>query len=156
ITYTSISSDYEEPSDVGSPGVVVYGYDGLPMHLVDPPSPDYIPGPEDPEHAPLLSDYVSGLKYPEYLVLSDKEVLVEDQAYAATDLSIALSPGYIVDSDLKEDPKDESEDGPTDYPAGGGDDDSSRDDADDKDEGEASEDKDEEEASKDEEEKEEH
>nr|GEU79741.1 putative reverse transcriptase domain-containing protein [Tanacetum cinerariifolium] len=38
VTYTSISSDYEEPSDVGSPGVVVYGYDGLPMH---PPSPDY-------------------------------------------------------------------------------------------------------------------
>ncbi|GJS58578.1 hypothetical protein Tco_0653362 [Tanacetum coccineum] len=32
VTYTSISSDYEEPSDVGSPGVIVYGYDGLPMH----------------------------------------------------------------------------------------------------------------------------
>ncbi|GKC00226.1 hypothetical protein Tco_0986362 [Tanacetum coccineum] len=32
VTYTSISSDYEEPSDVGSPGVVIYGYDGLPMH----------------------------------------------------------------------------------------------------------------------------
>ncbi|GJY18837.1 hypothetical protein Tco_0390328 [Tanacetum coccineum] len=45
ITYTSISNDYEEPLDVGSPGVVVYGYDGLPMH---PPSPDYVPGPEQP------------------------------------------------------------------------------------------------------------
>ncbi|GJU73907.1 hypothetical protein Tco_1265312 [Tanacetum coccineum] len=90
ITYTSISSDYEEPSDVGSPGVIVYGYDGLPMHLVDLPSSDYMPGPEDPEHASLSSDYVSGLEYPEYLALSDKEVLVEDQAYAATDSPIAL------------------------------------------------------------------
>nr|GEW94098.1 hypothetical protein [Tanacetum cinerariifolium] len=35
VTYTSISSDYEEPSDVGSQGVVVYGYDGLPIHLDD-------------------------------------------------------------------------------------------------------------------------
>ncbi|GKC66353.1 hypothetical protein Tco_1098951, partial [Tanacetum coccineum] len=32
VTYTSISSDYEEPSDVGSLGVILYGYDCLPMH----------------------------------------------------------------------------------------------------------------------------
>ncbi|GJX44602.1 hypothetical protein Tco_0261278 [Tanacetum coccineum] len=99
VTYTSISSDYEEPYDVG------------------------------PE-------------YPEYLVLSDEEVPIEDQPYAATDLPIALSSGYIADSDQEEDPKDESKDGPTDYPADGGDDDdddSSGDDADDEDEEEASE-----------------
>ncbi|GKD79488.1 hypothetical protein Tco_1342109, partial [Tanacetum coccineum] len=36
VTYTSISSDYKEPSNAGSPGVIVYGYDGLPMHPVDP------------------------------------------------------------------------------------------------------------------------
>ncbi|GJW11063.1 putative reverse transcriptase domain-containing protein [Tanacetum coccineum] len=84
VTYTSISSDYEEPSNTGSPGVVVYGYDGLPMHPVDPyveaalqaleqapPSPDYIPtpehppsldyvpDPEEPEQAPLSLDYLS-------------------------------------------------------------------------------------------------
>ncbi|GKD26504.1 hypothetical protein Tco_1232718, partial [Tanacetum coccineum] len=89
VTYTSISSDYDEPSDAGSPGVVVYGYDGLPMHPVDPyveaalqateqappsldyvsglehpPSPDYVPGPEEPEQAPLSLDYVPE---PEYL-----------------------------------------------------------------------------------------
>ncbi|GKA48552.1 hypothetical protein Tco_0741510 [Tanacetum coccineum] len=136
VTYTSISSDYEEPSDVGSPGVVVYGYDGLPMHPVDPPSPDYVPGPEEPEQAPLLPDYVSGPEYLEYLAPSDEEVPIEDQPYAAADSPIALSPGYIVDSD----PEDESEDGPMDYPADGGDDDdddSSRDDADDEDKEEA-------------------
>ncbi|GJS16615.1 hypothetical protein Tco_0411087 [Tanacetum coccineum] len=80
VTYTSISSDYEEPSDAGSPGVIVYKYDRLPMHPVDPyveavlqapeqappsldyvpgpehpPSPDYVPDPEDPEQAPAFS-----------------------------------------------------------------------------------------------------
>ncbi|GKG49412.1 hypothetical protein Tco_0515864, partial [Tanacetum coccineum] len=73
---------------------------------------------------------------------SDEEVPVKDQPYAADDSSIALSPGYIVDSDPEEDPEDESEDGPTNYLADGGDDDddddSSGDDADDEDEEEAS------------------
>ncbi|GKD46349.1 hypothetical protein Tco_1270994, partial [Tanacetum coccineum] len=98
--------DYEEPYDVGSPGVFVYGYDGLPMYLCTP----------------------------EYLALSDEEVPMEDQPYAAANSLIALSPGYIVDSD--------PEDGPTDYSADGGDDDdddeSSGDDVDDEDVEEAS------------------
>ncbi|GJV67239.1 hypothetical protein Tco_1482748 [Tanacetum coccineum] len=125
VTYTSISNDYEEPSDAGSPGVVIYGYDGLPMHPEPeqaPPSPDYVPGPE----------------YPEYLAPSDPEIPVEDQPYAADASATALSLGYITDYD----PEDESEYGPTDYPANEGDDDdddSSRDDADDEDEEEASE-----------------
>ncbi|GJS63176.1 hypothetical protein Tco_0677740 [Tanacetum coccineum] len=80
VTYTSISSHYEEPSDVGFPGFIVYKYDRLPMHPVDPyveaalqapeqappsldyvpgpehpPSPDYVPDPEDPEQAPAFS-----------------------------------------------------------------------------------------------------
>ncbi|GKG08502.1 hypothetical protein Tco_0334334, partial [Tanacetum coccineum] len=142
VTYTSISSDYEEPSDVGSPGVVVYGYDGLPMYPVDPPSLDYVPGPKEPEQAPLSPDYVPRPEYPEYLALSDEEVPVEDQSYAAADSPIALSPSYIADLD----PEDESEDGPMDYPANRGDDDhdSSRDDVGDEDEEEAfEEDKDE-------------
>ncbi|GJW17816.1 hypothetical protein Tco_0025252 [Tanacetum coccineum] len=53
VTYTSISSDYEEPSEVGSPGVI----------------------------ALLLPDYVSGPEYPKYLAPSDEEVPVEDQPY---------------------------------------------------------------------------
>ncbi|GKA00614.1 putative reverse transcriptase domain-containing protein [Tanacetum coccineum] len=150
VTYTSISSDYEEPSDVGSLGVVIYRYDGLPMHLVDPPSPDYVPSLEEPEHAPLLPDYVLGPEYPKYLAPSNEEVPVEDQPYAATDSPIALSSDYIVDSDQKEEPEDKSKDGPMDYPADGGDDDddddSSGDDVDDEDDEEASnEDEDEEE-----------
>ncbi|GJZ84992.1 hypothetical protein Tco_0650331 [Tanacetum coccineum] len=30
-------------TDGGVPRVIVYGYDGLPMQPVDPPSPDYVP-----------------------------------------------------------------------------------------------------------------
>ncbi|GJW89907.1 hypothetical protein Tco_0167460 [Tanacetum coccineum] len=58
VTYTSVYTDSEpgrvfwgadeEIPDGGVPRVIVYGYDGLPMQPVDPPSPDYVPGPEHP------------------------------------------------------------------------------------------------------------
>nr|GEU46753.1 putative reverse transcriptase domain-containing protein [Tanacetum cinerariifolium] len=48
VTYMSVYTDsepwryYEEESaEAGSPGVIVYGYDGLPMQPVAPPSPNY-------------------------------------------------------------------------------------------------------------------
>ncbi|GKC39621.1 hypothetical protein Tco_1052005, partial [Tanacetum coccineum] len=94
-------------------------------------SPDYMPGPEEPEQAPLSPDYMSGLEYPKYLAPSDEDVLVEDQPYAVFDSPIALSPGYIAESDPEEDPEEDSEDGLVDYPADrddGDDDDSSDDD----------------------------
>ncbi|GKE42369.1 hypothetical protein Tco_1469653 [Tanacetum coccineum] len=109
VNYTSISSDYEEPSDVGSPGVVA----SL--------SPDYVPGPE----------------YPEYLAPSDEEVLVKDQPYAA-DSPIALFPGYITDSDLEDESEDGPTNYPADGGDDDDDDDSSGDDADDEDKEEAS------------------
>ncbi|GJW95642.1 hypothetical protein Tco_0175314 [Tanacetum coccineum] len=54
VTYTQVSSPFEDSSDVGSPGV-----DGPPVMPEDPyayiaaayqapPSPDYMPGPEEP------------------------------------------------------------------------------------------------------------
>ncbi|GJS47564.1 hypothetical protein Tco_0597685 [Tanacetum coccineum] len=77
------------------------------------------------EQAPLSPDYVPGPEYPEYLAPSDEEVLVEDPAYAVADSPIALSPGYIADSN----PEEDSEDGIVDYPTdeGDGDDDDSSD-----------------------------
>nr|GEY04956.1 hypothetical protein [Tanacetum cinerariifolium] len=106
-----------------------------------PTIPDYVSSLEEPKQASLSPNYVPGPKYPEYLALSDEEVLDEDQPYAAADSPIALSLGYIAGSDPKEDPEDELEDGPTDYLADKGDDDhdSSGDDADDEEEKEASE-----------------
>nr|GFB61380.1 hypothetical protein [Tanacetum cinerariifolium] len=66
VTYSPIYTDYEqgrvfwgvdeELSDGGSPRVIVYGYDGLPMLPVAPPSPDYIPGPEEPQTPPARQD----------------------------------------------------------------------------------------------------
>ncbi|GKC71295.1 hypothetical protein Tco_1117178 [Tanacetum coccineum] len=141
VTYTSISNDYEEPSDVGSPRVIVYGYDELPMHLVDPPSSNYVPGLEEPEQALPSPDYIPGPEYPEYLAPSDVEIPVEDQPDVADASPTTLSSGYIADSNPEEDPEDELEDGPMNYQANRGDnddDDSSGDDADDEDEEEAS------------------
>ncbi|GKC59817.1 hypothetical protein Tco_1087415 [Tanacetum coccineum] len=94
-----------------------------------PASPDYVPGPEEPEQAPLSPDYVPGPEYPEYLAPYDEEVPVEDQPYAIADSPIALSPGYVTDSD----PQEDLEEGHADYPADGGDDDDEPSDDDDDD-----------------------
>ncbi|GJY50066.1 reverse transcriptase domain-containing protein [Tanacetum coccineum] len=76
-----------------------------------------------------------GPKYPEYLAPSDEEVPIEDQPYVVVDSPIALSLGYVADSD----PEEDSEDGPVDYPADGGDGDDDDSSDDDEEEEEASE-----------------
>ncbi|GJR49133.1 hypothetical protein Tco_1317236 [Tanacetum coccineum] len=69
VTYTSISSDYEEPSNVGSPGVVVYGYDCLPMH------------PEVPiEDRPYVAADSPIALYPGCIADSDPEEDQEDES----------------------------------------------------------------------------
>ncbi|GJW75963.1 hypothetical protein Tco_0137645 [Tanacetum coccineum] len=70
VTYTSMYTDSklgrvfwganEEISDGGSPRVIVYGYDGLPMQSVAPPSLDYVPKPEYPPSP----DYMPGPEHP--------------------------------------------------------------------------------------------
>nr|GEW01662.1 hypothetical protein [Tanacetum cinerariifolium] len=170
VTYTSVYTDSElgrvfwgadeELSDEGSPRVIVYGYNGLPMQPVAPPSPDYIPGPEEPQTPPVSQDedecepmfiqphdpdYVPEPMYPEYILLEDEHVLlVEEQPLPHIISPTAESPGYVVESDPKGDPEeyedDESKYGLADYPIDEGDDgdddddDSSRDDADDEEE----------------------
>ncbi|GJT91908.1 hypothetical protein Tco_1080753 [Tanacetum coccineum] len=66
---------------------------------------------------------VPGSVYPGYLH-SDDEIIAEDQSYADNASPIALSPGYVADSD----PEEDSEDGPVDYLADGSDDDDDDDD----------------------------
>nr|GEU51580.1 hypothetical protein [Tanacetum cinerariifolium] len=118
----------EESAETGSPGVIVYGYDGLPMQPVAPPSPDYVPGPEHPpsldyvpgpEHppSPVEIPYVPEPKYPEYLIPSDVEAPLEDQPLPVDASPTAASPGYVADSD----PEEDLEDDHADYPADGGD-----------------------------------
>ncbi|GKB63049.1 putative reverse transcriptase domain-containing protein [Tanacetum coccineum] len=171
VTYTSVytdsepgrafwGADDEEVSEGGILRVIVLGYDRLPLQPVTPPSPDYIPGPEDPQTPPVPQDederepmfvqahdpdYVPEPIYPEYIPLEDEhEFPAEEQPLPPIDSPTAESPGYVTESDPEEDPEeyedDETEDGPVDYPMDGGDDgddddgDSSRDDANDEDE----------------------
>nr|GEV08841.1 hypothetical protein [Tanacetum cinerariifolium] len=180
VTYTSVYTDFksgrvfwradEELSDRGSLRVIVYGYDGLPMLPVAPPSLDYVPGPEEPqtppapqdedEHEPIFiqpndPDFVPEPIYPEYIPLKDEHVLLaEEQPLPPVVSPTTESLEYVAESDPEEDPEeyedDETKDGPVDYPMDGGDDgdddddDSSRDDADDEDEDEEDEEEEEE------------
>nr|GEV66224.1 hypothetical protein [Tanacetum cinerariifolium] len=116
----------EELSDEGSPRVIVYGYDGLPMLPVAPPSPDYIPGPEEPhtppapqdedEHEPMFiqphdPDFVPKPIYPEYITLEDEHILpAEEQPLPPIVSPTAESPGYVAKSDPEEYEDDEIED----------------------------------------------
>ncbi|GJT00517.1 hypothetical protein Tco_0821686 [Tanacetum coccineum] len=173
VTYTSVytdsepgivfwGADDEEISEGGILRVIVYGYDRLSIQLVSPPSPDYIPGPENPQTPPVPQDkderepmfiqahdpdYVPEPIYPKYIPLEDEhEFPAEEQPLPLVDSPTAELPGYVTDSDPGEDPEeyedDETKDGPVDYPMNGGDDgddddgNSSRDDADDEDEDE--------------------
>ncbi|GKC16499.1 hypothetical protein Tco_1013281 [Tanacetum coccineum] len=66
VTYTEVSSPFEGLSDIGSPRADDHEYLELPWMPEDPyveaalqapPSPDYVPGPEEPEQAPPSPDY---------------------------------------------------------------------------------------------------
>ncbi|GJY77812.1 hypothetical protein Tco_0483613 [Tanacetum coccineum] len=150
VTYTSVYIDSElgrvfwgadeEISDGGIPRVIVLGYDGLPIQPVAPSSPDYIPGPEDPQTPPVPHDederepmfvqahdpdYVPEPIYPEYIPLEDEhEFPAEDQPLPPVNSPTAESPEYVTVSDPEEDPEeyedDETEDSPVDYPMDGG------------------------------------
>nr|GEV38695.1 putative reverse transcriptase domain-containing protein [Tanacetum cinerariifolium] len=120
VTYTEVSSPFEDLSDIGSPRADDHEHLELPGMLEDPyvevvlqapPSPDYIHGPEEPEQAPPLPDYVPG---PEH---ADDEIVSEDQLYAEDALPIGQSPEYVLESDLKEYPEEDDDEDPEEDPA---------------------------------------
>ncbi|GJZ04340.1 hypothetical protein Tco_0537615 [Tanacetum coccineum] len=142
VTYTSVYTDSE-------PRRVFWGADEE-ISDEDPPSPDYVPGPEHPpspdyvpgpEHppSPIEIPYIPEPEHPEYLVPSEDEAPIEDQPLPADASPVALSSGYVPNSDPEEDPEEDSEEH-ADYPADGGDgddkpsDDDNGDDIDDDDE----------------------
>ncbi|GKC90369.1 hypothetical protein Tco_1151018, partial [Tanacetum coccineum] len=128
VTYTAVSSPFGGMLDIGSPGV-----EGPPVMPEDPyayvvtaiqapPSPNYVPGPEEPEQAPLSPEFVLGPVYPQFMPPKDES-----------------------------DPEKDPEEDPADYPTDGGDDDNDDDESsdDDKDDDEdVEEDNDEEEEEK--------
>ncbi|GJX80708.1 hypothetical protein Tco_0328857 [Tanacetum coccineum] len=121
VTYTEIPSPYEDLSNIGSPGA-----EG-PI-FQDPSSPDYVPGPEEPEQAPPSPIYVPIVPepvYPEFLPVDDEVFPVEEQPMPAADSPTHQSLGYIPESDpeedLEEDDEEDPEEDPADYPADRGD-----------------------------------
>nr|GEU44554.1 hypothetical protein [Tanacetum cinerariifolium] len=112
----------EDSAEAGPPRVIVYGYDGLPIHPVAPPSPDYVPGPEHPPSPDYVPD-------PEHLP-SPVEI---PYPLPADTSPIAASPDYVANFNPKEDSEEDPEDDQADYPANGwdGDDEPSDDDDDD-------------------------
>ncbi|GJV53195.1 hypothetical protein Tco_1448936 [Tanacetum coccineum] len=109
ITYTAVSSPYEDLSDIGSLRADDHEFLELPYMPEDPymeaalqapPFPDYVPGPEEPEQAPPSPDYASPTS--------------------------KTAPDYVPETDPEADPEgDDDEDpdeDPIDYPADGGDD----------------------------------
>ncbi|GJZ16787.1 hypothetical protein Tco_0552910 [Tanacetum coccineum] len=134
VTHTEISSPFEDLSDIGSPGVVGPEHEGLPWMLDDPyvqvalqapPSPDYIPGPEEPQ-SPPLPDFVPEPVYPEYMPQEDEVFPAEEQPLPAAASPTTQSPDYVPESDPEADPEEDDdedpEEDPVDYPADGGDD----------------------------------
>nr|GEV91525.1 hypothetical protein [Tanacetum cinerariifolium] len=102
VTYTSVYTNFE------------------PGRPVAPPSPDYIPGPEEPQTPPVPQD-------------EDEREPMFIQPHDPDYVPGPMYPEYDAGSDPEEDEDDKSEDGLVDYPLNGGDDDdgdSSRDDGD--------------------------
>ncbi|GJW19596.1 hypothetical protein Tco_0027032 [Tanacetum coccineum] len=148
VTYTEVSSPFEDLSNIGSPEV-----DELPMMLEDPyvgaslqasPSPDYVPVPKHPP-LPVYVPYVSEPVYLEFMPPEDDVLPAEEQPLPAVVLPTADSLGYITESDLEEDDEDRKED-LADYPTNREDDeDEDEDEDEDKDEDEDEDDDEEEE-----------
>ncbi|GJS50049.1 hypothetical protein Tco_0600170 [Tanacetum coccineum] len=154
VTYTAVSSPFEDGSDIGLPG-----FDGLPIMPEDPyayimaayqvppspdyipglevlPSPDYIPGPEEPQSRPPL-DFVPKPMYPEYIPQEDEILPAEEQPLPVAASLTVDSPGYVPESDPEEEPDEDDEDpeeDPADYPADRDDDDDDEDEDEEKEE----------------------
>ncbi|GJS13687.1 hypothetical protein Tco_0408159 [Tanacetum coccineum] len=132
VTYTSVP---EDDSDIGSPGVEgpIFQDPPSPDYVPGPegpPSPDYVPGPEEPEQAPPSPIYIPFVPepvYPEFLPVDDEVFPAEEQPMPAADSPTHQSPGYIPESDPEEEPEEDDEEDPeedpADYPADRGDDD---------------------------------
>ncbi|GKC84325.1 hypothetical protein Tco_1140042, partial [Tanacetum coccineum] len=129
VTYTKVSSPFKGLSDIGSPRAYDHEYLELPgmpkdpyveAALQAPPSPNYVPGPEEPEQAPPSLDYIPG---PEH---TNDEIVAEDQPNAEDASPTPQSPDYVPESDPKADPEEDNDEGPKEdhvnYPTDVGDD----------------------------------
>ncbi|GJX38168.1 putative reverse transcriptase domain-containing protein [Tanacetum coccineum] len=124
VTYTSVytdsepgrafwGADDEEVSEGGIPRVIVLGYDGLPLQPVAPPSPDYIPGPENPQTPPVPQG--EDEREPMFVQTHDPDYVSEPIYLSIYNGGIDMSFGeetaitFLIDSPTAEDEEDEEE-----------------------------------------------
>ncbi|GJV22057.1 hypothetical protein Tco_1371077 [Tanacetum coccineum] len=111
VTYTEISSTFEELLDIGSPGVV--------------PFKDYIPGARGATFTPQSIMFHEPINL-EFMPQEDEVFLAEEQPLPVAASPTAQSPDYVSESDPEADPEEDDdedpEEDPVDYPADGGDD----------------------------------
>ncbi|GKE35000.1 hypothetical protein Tco_1454322, partial [Tanacetum coccineum] len=94
VTYTAVSSPFGGLSDIGFLGVALHAS----------PSPDYIPGPKEPQSLPP-PDFVPKPVYPEFMPPEDEILPAKEQPLPVDDSPTADSPSYIPESDPEEDPE---------------------------------------------------
>nr|GFA90097.1 hypothetical protein [Tanacetum cinerariifolium] len=142
VTYTSVPSQVEDYSKIGSPefnGPLSPDYVPGPEEPKQAPlSPDYVPGSEEPEQAPLSPDYVPGSEepkqappspvylpyvpepmYSEYMPTKDNVFSAEEQPLPVAAIPTADSLGYILEfdpnGDLEKVDEEDPEEDPADY-----------------------------------------
>ncbi|GJW18677.1 hypothetical protein Tco_0026113 [Tanacetum coccineum] len=98
-----------------------YQGDSLELYLIigrftGSPSPDYIPGPNEPQ-SPPPQDFVLEPVYPEFMPLEDEILPAEEQSLPTADSSTTDSLGYMPESDPEEDPEEDDDEDPKEDPA---------------------------------------
>ncbi|GKE08941.1 hypothetical protein Tco_1412492 [Tanacetum coccineum] len=115
VTYTEVSSPFEDLSDIGSLGVIIHGYDGLPMIPEDPYAYDNVlPAEEQPLPVAVLPivdspGYITEFDPEEDPEEEDDEDHEEDPADYPTDRDDEEEEESSGD-DADEEEKDEDED----------------------------------------------
>ncbi|GJS90109.1 hypothetical protein Tco_0772745 [Tanacetum coccineum] len=116
ITYTTVSSPYEDLSDIGSPRADDHEFLELPYMPEDPyveaalqapPSPDYVPGPEEPEQAPLSLDYVPGPEHVNDEIISRGKMTMRDLEMITIDYPTDRGDDGDDEMDIEEDEDDD-------------------------------------------------
>ncbi|GJS51731.1 hypothetical protein Tco_0625093 [Tanacetum coccineum] len=106
-------------------GVLQIGIKSQGYREPGPPSPDYIPGLEEPQ-LPPPPDFVPEPVYLEFMPHEDEVFPTEEQPLPAVASPTAQSLDYVPESDLEvdqeEDDDEDPEEDPADYPTNGGDD----------------------------------
>nr|GEU39972.1 reverse transcriptase domain-containing protein [Tanacetum cinerariifolium] len=111
VTYKSISGD-DGSLDLGSPGVIVYRYDGLPMMPEDLYA--YV---EAAIQEPPPSYFVPEPVYPEFMPPEDDVLPAKEQPLPAAILPTADLPGYINESNPEEEDNEDPKEDTANYPA---------------------------------------